>query len=215
MAGGGILKRIWWRRWPDQKPLPLCKHVLISVDGAFTEKEFKNASHSAATAWGIFENDDGVNALLLLDAWEDAAPYHVLLRKIIEMTHTHEPDRVLIERKASGLSLIQSMRRKGFPVSGWTPGRYMDKVVRAHAISPYMESGLFWVPDRKWAEAVVDECNSFPNAEYDDITDTVTQAGLYLINSWWLKDPDVGDYELKDRTPKAAGAPRRRQAAYG
>jgi phage terminase large subunit-like protein len=36
--------------------------------------------------------------------------------------------------------------------------------------------GICWIPDRKWATEVVEECAEFPNGEFDDYVDAVTLA---------------------------------------
>jgi hypothetical protein len=38
------------------------------------------------------------------------------------------------------------------------------------------EQGCVWHMDRNWAQPVIRECAQFPNGEYDDWVDTVTQA---------------------------------------
>ena len=48
---GGILRKSYWRRWPDDKPLPVCEHVFLSWDTAYTEADQKRAAYSARTAW--------------------------------------------------------------------------------------------------------------------------------------------------------------------
>ena len=45
----------------------------------------------------------------------------------------------MVEKKASGQSLIQDMRRAGLPVMEYNPDR--DKVSRVYAASPIMEAG--------------------------------------------------------------------------
>ena len=190
-AGGGILKAAHWRQWPTAVPLPKCEHVFQSYDTAYSEEDHKKAAYSARTTWGIFLDDkSGKHCALLLEAWADRVDYYELRKLAKESYNKWRPDRVLIEKKASGISLVQDMRRGGIPVSTYSPDR--DKIARAYAVQPMLESGLVWLPDRKWAEAVRDHASAFPTGAPPsaDYTDTITQALLYLRNSWWVHQID-------------------------
>ena len=87
-----------------------------------------------------------------------------------------EPETVIIEAKASGLPLTQELRNIGIPVVNFTPSKGNDKLARVHAISPLFESGMVWAPEESWAEELIEECATFPNGEYDDMVDSMTQA---------------------------------------
>jgi len=41
--------------------------------------------------------------------------------------------------------------------------------------------------DRNWAQPVIRECAQFPNGEYDDWVDTVTQAIIWLRKTYHLE----------------------------
>jgi len=91
-----------------------------------------------------------------------------------------KPDNVLIEAKATGTPLQQELRRLGIPVTMFSPGGRssgQDKVSRANAVAPLLESGMIWHPEGKeWAEDLVEECASFPNGNNDDQVDTAVMA---------------------------------------
>ena len=100
----------------------------------------------------------------------------------------------MIEKKASGQSLLQDLRRAGLPVLEFTPDR--DKVSRATAATPFLESGRIWLPDNKdWALELIDESCSFPNARYDDQVDAMVMAILYMRDSWYVTHSDDPEYE--------------------
>ncbi len=195
--GGNILKKQWWRVWPAKQPLPVCDHVFLSWDTAYSDKDFKANSHSAATAWGVFWHEkEQRNALILLKTWNGQVDYPKLRKQAREMDKELEPDCHLIEKKASGQSLIQDMRRiPGVRVRSYQPDK--DKVTRAYSVQAMLESGQVWVPDRRWAESFVEMVSQFPNGAppSSDYTDTATQAMLYLRNGWWIEHPD-------DKLPK-------------
>ena len=55
--------------------------------------------------------------------WYDRVTYPELRKIAQESYHDYEPDAVLIEKKASGQSLIQDLRMAGVPVIEYMPDR--------------------------------------------------------------------------------------------
>jgi len=198
--GGSILKQVWWREWEDPNHLPPVEHVIQSWDTAYSTKE--KSSYSARTTWGVFKYEGCWNAIAL-DCWYDRVSYPDLRREAQEAYDDYEPDVVLIEKKASGQSLIQDLRMSGVPVLPYMPDR--DKEARAHAASALLEDGRIWYPaKKKWAKDLIEICSSFPTGENDDIVDTCTQAWLRLRKSWFLthsEDWEDEDQEIIDRKP--------------
>jgi predicted phage terminase large subunit-like protein len=223
---GGILRKSWWQKWPDDKSFPICEHIFLSWDTAYTEKDLKEASFSARTAWGVFWNEQAqAYNLILLHCWADQLAYPDLREKAQSDTLEYNPDAHLIEKKASGLSLIQDLRRAGkgrkrVRLRTYLPDR--DKVARAHATTSLFSAGMIWAPNRSWADKTIDACGVFPNGAPPsaDITDTVTQAILYLKNGWWVEHPDdaVDDSFVGSEAPnwdtEDGDEPRRRYGGY-
>jgi len=188
--GGGILKSSWWVPW-EREELPEVSYVIQSWDTAFETKE--SSSYSARTTWGVFKHN-GHDCLIVLDMWYDKVNYPELRKLAQEAYDDWEPDAVLIEKKASGASLLHDLRQAGVPVLAYSPDR--DKVARAHASSALLEDGRIYYPKRKWAEDLISICASFPAAKNDDVVDTCTQAWLRLRKGWFLghsADPDEDD----------------------
>jgi predicted phage terminase large subunit-like protein len=79
---------------------------------------------------------------------------------------------VIIEPKASGKSLVQTLRRNtGLNVVEDAPPS-RDKTARAQDISPVVEGGHILLPEgASWANAFVDELAHFPNAAHDEAMD--------------------------------------------
>ena len=98
----------------------------------------------------------------------------------------------MIEKKASGSSLLQDLRMAGVPVLAYSPDR--DKEARAHASSALLEDGRIYYPsDKRWAKDLIDICAAFPAHANDDIVDTCTQAWLRLRKGWFIEhstDPE-------------------------
>jgi len=178
--GGGILKASWWVPW-EREELPEVSYVIQSWDTAFETKE--SSSYSARTTWGVFKHN-GHDCLIVLDMWYDKVNYPELRKLAQEAYDDWEPDAVLIEKKASGASLLHDLRQAGVPVLAYSPDR--DKVARAHAASALLEDGRIYYPKRKWAEDLISICAAFPAAKNDDVVDTATQAWLRLRKGWFL-----------------------------
>jgi len=169
--GGGILKAEWWVPW-EENYLPEIEYVLQSYDTAFSTKE--KTSYSAT--------------------------YPELRRLAKEAYEDYEPDAVLIEKKASGQSLLQDLRISGIPVLEYMPDR--DKEARAHASSALLEDGRIYFPyDKKWSKDLIDICAAFPAGDNDDIVDTCTQAWLRLRKGFFVTHSQ-DDYEEEHETKR-------------
>ena len=64
----------------------------------------------------------------------------------------------------------------GIHVSEFTPTKGNDKVVRSNAVADLFASGRIWVPERKFADELIEEVAAFPAGEHDDLVDSMTQA---------------------------------------
>jgi predicted phage terminase large subunit-like protein len=174
---GAILKRDWWQVWPSDEAPPV-EYIIQSYDTAYSKKE--TADYSVITTWGVFypDQDSGPN-IILLDVTRGRWDFPELKRIAKDQYDQWQPDNVLIEAKATGITLQQELRRMGIPVTMYSPGGRrsgQDKVSRAHSVAPILESGMVWAPDTDWAEELVEECAAFPNGDNDDMVDSTTQA---------------------------------------
>ena len=172
---GALVKREWWKRWGDDRP-PKCQFILQSWDTAFTKSE--RSDYSACTTWGIFYKDENVDDphIILLDAFQQRMEFPELKEKALAMYKEYSPDCCLIEAKAAGSPLIFELRRMGVPVEDFTPSRGNDKFVRMNSVTDLFRSGKVWAPETRWADEVIEQMASFPNAAHDDLVDSSTQA---------------------------------------
>jgi predicted phage terminase large subunit-like protein len=195
---GGIIKKKWFKMWDEEEP-PACNFILQTYDTAFSTKS--TADNSVIQTWGIFTrlevNSNGFEEpagnLILLSNVYGRYEYPELRKLAQEMYEAYKPDVCIVEKKASGQSLIQDMRRSRIPILEYMPDR--DKVSRVYASSPYLEAGKVWIPNTDWAEALYDESIQFPNAAHDDMVDCMTMAIIYMRDSWNLIHPDDIDHE--------------------
>jgi predicted phage terminase large subunit-like protein len=192
-SGGGVIKTKWWKRWPAGRELPTVQHVFCSWDTAYTEEDYRSGSYSAMTAWGVWWHEQQQrHCLMVLGAWWERVGYPSLRRKVKEEETKRQPDAHLIEKKASGQSLIQDLRRGKVRVRGYDPRPDGDKLGRAALASATFEAGLVWAPEAKWADQVIEYVSQIPTGAppSGDVGDTVTQAVRYLTKGWWVTHPD-------------------------
>ena len=191
---GNIMKRWWWKTWKKKDP-PQCDYILQSWDTAYTSN--KTSDYSACTTWGIFMDDDNVANAILLGSRRDRWEFPELKRMAVELYNQHNPDLIIIEAKASGWSLVQELSRMGIPITPYNPKK-QNKMARVHSITPILESGKVWAPDKDWAEDVIAQCASFPNSKNDDLVDSTSQALLRLRQGWFVQHHQ--DYVPQQKT---------------
>jgi len=200
---GGIIKKRWIKDWVEDEP-PTCDFVIQTLDTAFSTRT--TADYSVIQTWGIFSMrnvdeqgyEDFASHLILLGNIKGRFEYPELRRMVQKLYNEHRPDVCMVEKKASGQSLIQDMRRAGLPVIEYNPDR--DKVSRVYAASPIMEAGRLWIPkNKKWADDLIEELIRFPNAAHDDQVDALTMAIHYMKESWHLSHPDDPEYDEEPR----------------
>lgn len=214
---GGILKTRFFQLWPADKALPQFEYILQSYDCAFTEKT--TGDPTACSVWAMFTHLGERNAMLI-DAWDEHLSYPELRARAIKDWTTEyggtsikdglrvakRPDRVLVEAKASGQSLLQDLRLARVPAIGYNPGM-ADKISRAHQASPTLELGFLWIPESgksrghsvSWAQPFLRQLEKFPVGQHDDYVDTFTQAVIFLKNDGWFELPFAK--EIDERRP--------------
>ncbi len=191
VRGGSIIRRDYWNEWEDEK-YPDLEYILASLDTAYTEKQENDAS--ALTIWGMFRDINNNPKIILLHAWQERLEIHKLVQRVIDsctkdkrpIAHARfQVDKLLIEAKASGLSVSQEIRRiigfnGKFGVELVNPTKQGDKVARAHSVLHLFSDGMIYRPVRAWSDEVVDQCAVFPKGSHDDLVDSATMALRHL-----------------------------------
>ncbi|MBS4035902.1 MAG: phage terminase large subunit [Ignavibacterium sp.] len=180
----GIIKRDWWRYYDDEASLTRQRvfKKVQSWDTAF--KKNQENDYSVCTTWMVCES-----GYYLLDLWKGRVEFPELKRKVVELHKLHSANEILIEDKASGQSLIQELQRDtALPIK---PIKVVeDKIARVHSVTPLIEAGKVFLPqNRHWLSEFINECEEFPNGEFDDVVDSVSQ---FLNN---VKTSNHSDYK--------------------
>lgn len=183
--GGNVFDGDDFEDWDKADP-PRCEEIFITADTAFSTKE--TADYSAIQVWGTFMLT-GIPMILCLGAKKGRWSFNELMEEIKRLHWQHDADRIVVENKASGQSIIQELKRQGLPVVSFTPDK--DKLSRAYAAQPLVKSGRVWMPKAfGWAKELIIELESFPMGEHDDSVDALVMAVLFLRNFNKIGHPD-------------------------
>ena len=197
-----VIKREWWRQWERDQPPP-CDYIIMSLDAA--AETHNRADYTSLTVWGVFLNEEeDCHHIILLHAIKDRFEFPELKRMATDEYARWEPDAFIVEKKSAGVALYQEMRRTGLPVQEYTPHRGSgDKMARLNSVADIISSGLVWVPDRRWAEEVVEEIAAFPFGPNDDHVDSTVQALLRFRQGGFIALPtdevDEPDHKVPPR----------------
>ena len=195
--GGGLVKLDWFNRY-DPARKPQFARIVQSWDCA--SKANQLADYSVCTTWGVTR----LKEVYLLHVYRARLEYPDLKRKIREQAEEQRAGIVLIEDAASGIQLLQELKREGFarlrqvkPLG--------DKVMRMAAQTPAIEGGRVYIPDNAaWLNEYLHELAMFPKGRFDDQVDSTSQALCYIGapnkgEAWFelMRQVELMDYGLK------------------
>lgn len=229
-AGGGVIKRDWWRLWEDPQ-FPPMDFIVASLDTAYTLKTSND--FSAITIWGVFSEEtkatasrvmaangrpmyvdrtyvEGAPKVMLMHAWQARLELHELVEKVASTCRSLKVDKLLIENKAAGISVAQEMRRlygnENFAVQLSDP-KSQDKLSRLYSVQHLFAEGMIHSPDRQWADMVITQVGQFPRGKHDDLVDTVSMALRHMRDAGLLqRSPErLAELESQITYPRGAG----------
>lgn len=217
--GGLILKKHWWKQWvypewhPEAgkvRPLPEWIEIIQVYDTAFEEDE--EADFSARTTWGIFSHRESIKdpktgtfrdgrqrvCAMLLDWMEERLTFPALVDECYRSADEMDPDQVLVEKKASGHSLVQELRRprrggRRVPVKAVKLTDGGDLTARVHAASLMLEKGTIYYIPRKWSLRLIEQVAKFAPGDHGDTEATLAIAWQYMRRYFDLTLPDDDD----------------------
>jgi predicted phage terminase large subunit-like protein len=171
---GGNLIRWSWFKFYDHQPAPQPgDRLIVSWDTAQSSHEL--ADYSACVVLLVRKE-----TVYILDVVRERLEYPDLIRVVLKH---HRGWRnagcssyaLLIERKGSGLSLIQDLQRQNIHPIGINPEG--DKIMRMAAQTAPIEAGAVHLPTRAgWLDEFKKEILSFPKSRHDDQIDALSQA---------------------------------------
>lgn len=230
---GAILKKKYWRPWPKKKEMPKSLMRVSFIDTAFEDDE--EADASAATTWDIFETVDAGrdhreynhHHAMLVGHWEEQVDAVDLLKALrANVLEPLQPHWIIVEKRASGIQLIQEMKRAHLPVKAWLPPGppgARGKRPRAYAAQIVFEQGgIHYVKysaktgeELEWPKRVIEQCARFPYAKEKDTVDTVTMAAIWLRRHYWLGLPMDEETEEEEFERKRSDMNKKGRRLYG
>ncbi len=209
--GGGIIKSEWWIPFvpgPDGFYPPM-EFVISVCDTAYTEKQEND--FSACVTMGIYRDKQDLPKIMIMHAWQERLGLNALVNKIAQTAKRYKVDRLIIENKASGISVGQEIRRLfGNEVFGLTLiDPKGDKVARLMAVEPLFAEKIIQVPyiqdsegnifPRDWVEMLVKQVTGFPKAKHDDLVDCISCGVKYLRDHGLIVRREERDIDLNRR----------------
>lgn len=181
--GGNIIKEEWFVKYHKHHIDP--PRINFYLDSAFTNKTQNDPS--AIMAYFELNNN--------LYIWHSKAvrmsftDLVVFLEAYIK-SYGSRAGYLKVEPKASGLDIIDYLRKEtNLTVIEDDPPKD-SKVTRVYAATPYMEGGRVLVPDgEEWVNELMAELKGFPVAKHDDqvdclvgaIKDTIKDEGIFMV----------------------------------
>ena len=166
---GGLFKRSWWQTYRE---LPQLERVITSWDLTF--KDGPNTDYVV----GLVIGQLGAN-FYLLDCIRDRLDITETIPAIVNTFNRYKPVATVVEDKANGPAVISLLKAKIPGLIAVNPQG--GKFSRAAAISPLIEAGNVYLPERSsWASALIEEAAAFPNAAHDDQVDALSQGLAWL-----------------------------------
>jgi phage terminase large subunit-like protein len=236
--GGGILPYNGWEYWSkavsliygrSENQFPDFDYILGVVDTAF--REGQEHDYSAFVCLGTWVNLYGQPQVMLVHAWRKRLKFHDLVQEVIASAEKKRCDRLLVENKASGISVFQEIvrltRDESFAVQLIDP-KGEDKEARANSVSHFLgeerddgtrRTGLVWVPaltqpdgqiwPREWAELLMAEASEFPKGKHDDLVDCFVHGLRFLRLRGLVRRPREVEIEVETalRDPGTGPAP--------
>jgi predicted phage terminase large subunit-like protein len=123
--------------------------------------------------------------IMLVNAWDDRLTLHELVKRVEKTCRMLKVDLLLIENKASGISVAQEIRRlfsnEKFGVQLVDP-KSQDKMARLISIQHLFEEGLVYAPSESypWVERVIAQVGQFPKGKHDEFVDLISMGLRYL-----------------------------------
>lgn len=167
--GGAIIREAWIKRDKTPPKPSQVEAIIQSWDTAYEGDE--DSSWSVCTTWA--KCPDGFH---LLDVWRGRPSFPALRKQVYALKKKWKAKMVIVEKKASGISLIEEIELIGG--EKWLVHISPDKgkVERTEQQAVKFEQGKVWLPtEAPWLAAYEAELFSFPHCKFDDQVDSTVQ----------------------------------------
>ena len=151
------------------------ERIIQAWDTAYEEN--RQADYSVCVTVGLWKR-----RVYLLDVYRKQMELPQLQAAIVSQFRQWQPEKVLIENRASGKSVYQVLKQEsGVPVAEVDPGG-KDKVSRARSVTVFVENGRVLLRSGAlWLDGLLGELTMFPESEHDDQVDALVYGVLELL----------------------------------
>lgn len=198
IAGGQMIKSEWFQFYQTH---PKYTRIFITSDTAM--KTGQHNDYSVFMVWGVYQH-----SIYLIDMVRGKWEAPELLRQIRDLTNRYwlwenrlKMSALYIEDKASGVGLIQQMKRESrVPVIPLTPTK--DKVSRVEEALPFLQAGRVFLPfNREYGQnpVIIGECEMFArdlSHAHDDVCFVAGTKVATLFGDKNIEDIKVDDMLL-------------------
>jgi predicted phage terminase large subunit-like protein len=176
---GTIFKKIWFEVIDPQLVIRnyIEEPVHFFIDPAYTEK----TENDPTAILTCFKRN---NQLFILDCQEIWLEFDELCKFIINYVSSYsysEQSRIFIEPKASGKSIVQSLRNNTMlnVMEAESPDK--DKVTRSYANQPIYQSQRVKLLNGAYYNNYINQLTTFPKGSHDDMVDVTNMATKTLL----------------------------------
>ncbi len=186
---------------------PVMDYIIASVDTAYSAKT--DADYNALAILGLWRRE-GLPKIMLMHCWQKRLDFRgeVLPRLPDEREEDYKKrrkkgwgmlewtafeckrfnvDKLLVEGRATGITLAQEIR-KVYREESWSTQVVepkSDKVARVYSVQHLFAEGMIYAPERDWAQGCIDEFSVFPKGRNDDRVDAVVMGIRHLRETGW------------------------------
>jgi predicted phage terminase large subunit-like protein len=185
--GGGMFKRTWWRFYETghaNRPFDVNEDPAVPVPAAFdwtvisVDAAFKSTAEGSRVGMVVVAGSGPFR--YVLDNITAPMSFSKTVENILKLLKKYPRClRVLIEDKANGPAIVDTLRQK---ISGVIPvNPEGGKEARASALQPSVESGHWLLPEgAPWLDDFITEFAVFPSSAKNDQVDAISQAAIYM-----------------------------------
>lgn len=170
-ADGGIIKREWFnveKKFAEEN-LMVWNFV---IDPAYTSKE--NNDPSALLAYSFYENEYYIKCVE--EKYLEFPELVTYIQDFCLRNGYNRSSKIYVEPKASGKSIVQTLKRNTRLniIESKSPSK--DKVARISDVVNIIESKRVTLLEGMWNDNFLSQCSQFPNARHDDMVDCLQIA---------------------------------------
>ena len=203
-ADGNIFKREWFRYYKHDEEFYYCGGKNLPKKQAWRfatcDIAIGTASHndySVMQIWDVVGQD-----MILVHQLRKKIDGAKLIPIFIQLFQEYKPQLVVVEKETLGQFVLDNLKAANIPVKPFKSQTFGDKETRAVAAEIRLEAGRVWFPSgSSWVPELEKEILNFPNSQFDDQIDSLSQA-CHIADRYYGKvkeDPTPEEIEEQRR----------------